>query len=100
MRIISSQVISVLVLTSAACLYGSNPSMTQESMGAPATACPDAVKQSIAARFPDASMTKCKPEHEDGRDQFEVKLTNKGGDKIEVDVAPDGRVLQTDLDWA
>ena len=54
----------------------------------------NAVEQSIAREFPDGSITGCKAEHEDGHDRFEVKLTGKGGDNLEVDVAPDGKILQ------
>jgi hypothetical protein len=66
------------------------------SAAAISSGCPDAVKQSIGKSYPDATMTACKAEHEDRRDQFEVKLDNSG-QKLEVDVAPDGTVLQTEV---
>ena len=93
MRIMLRHVVFLGALASAACAHGASHPATQESAGA---ACPDAVKQSIAAKFADALMTNCKAERQDGRDQFEVKLTSKSGDRFEVDVAPDGTILQTE----
>jgi hypothetical protein len=46
--------------------------------------------------FPKATISACKAEHEHGKDIVEVKLTKAGGDKIEVDVAPDGTILQVE----
>jgi hypothetical protein len=40
-------------------------------------------------------MAACKAEKADGREQFEVKL-DQGGQRIEVDVASDGTILQTE----
>ena len=60
------------------------------------SACLDAVRQPIAKEFPAATMSSCKAERVDGQDQFEVKLDN-GGEKVEVDVAPDGKVLQSEV---
>jgi hypothetical protein len=54
------------------------------------------VTGSIAKEFPAARTSSCKEEHEDGQDQFEVKLDN-GGERVEVDVAPDGKILQTEV---
>jgi hypothetical protein len=93
MRIVSSLLISVAALVTA-CAQGSPSPATPEGTGASATACPDAVKQAVAAKFPGASVTKCKAENEHGHDQFEVKVTGTGGDKSEADVAPDGTILQ------
>jgi hypothetical protein len=59
-------------------------------------ACPQAVTASIQHAFPQATIGTCKPEHEHGRDIFEVKLTKPGGDKVEVDVAPGGEILQVE----
>lgn len=58
------------------------------------TTCPEVVKGAIAHLFPKATIARCKPEHEDGHDQFEVKVVKADGAKAEVDVAPDGKVLQ------
>jgi hypothetical protein len=52
------------------------------------------VKGTIARTFPKSTITKCKAEHEDGRDQFEVKVVKADGAKAEVDVAADGKLLQ------
>ena len=59
-------------------------------------ACPDAVTAAVAKAYPDGSVTSCKHEHEDGREQFEVKLARKGGAKLELDVSPEGKILQTE----
>ena len=59
-------------------------------------ACPDAVTAAVAKAYPDGTVSSCKHEHEDGREQFEVKLTRKGGAKLELDVSPDGKILQTE----
>ena len=56
--------------------------------------CPAAVTAGVLKAFPKATIGTCKAEHEHGRDQFEVKLTKAGGGALEVDVAPDGAILQ------
>jgi hypothetical protein len=62
----------------------------------PAQDCPTDVKKAIDKAFPKSTITKCKAEHEHGRDQFEVKLTKADGFKVEVDVAPDGKILMVE----
>jgi hypothetical protein len=96
MRIVSSHLVFLAVSVLTACSHAPSPPAADEGKGATATACPEAVKQAITKDFPDSSVTGCKAEHEDGHDQFEVKLTKKGGEKVEVDVAPDGAILQTE----
>ncbi|MGH7270714.1 MAG: COG4705 family protein [Polyangiaceae bacterium] len=66
------------------------------SSAAGASGCPAVVQQSIDKSYPTATITACKAEHEDGQDQFEVKLDDHG-QKVEVDVTPDGRILQTEV---
>lgn len=61
--------------------------------GADAT-CPAPVKASIEKTFAKSKIGSCKAEHEDGRDQFEVKVTKADGTKAEVDVLPDGTIVQ------
>ena len=58
--------------------------------------CPAAVKTAIARAFPKSTIAKCKAEQEHGHAQFEVKLTKEGGGAAEVDVAPDGTILQVE----
>ena len=60
------------------------------------TTCPDPVKASVAKGYPDAAIASCKHEHEDGREQYEVKLTRKDGARLELDVSPDGKILQAE----
>jgi uncharacterized membrane protein YkoI len=56
--------------------------------------CPKPVVDAIAKAFPGASLTRCKAEKEHGRDQFEARLVRSDGAKLEVDLAPDGTILQ------
>lgn len=62
----------------------------------PTSSCPAAVTAALAKAFPRATVTRCKAEREDGHDQFEAKLTRADGGKLEVDVSPDGKILQTE----
>ena len=58
--------------------------------------CPAAVTDAVAKKFPKATVQACKAERDEGRDQFEVKLTKADGGKVEVDVSPAGAILQTE----
>ena len=60
------------------------------------TTCPAAVKTAIDKAFAKSTITKCKAEKENGHDQFEVKLTKADGTSAEVDVSPDGKILQVE----
>lgn len=62
----------------------------------PPGGCPAAVTTAVKKAFPKATLGACKAEHEHGKDRFEVKLTKSSGEKVEVDVAPDGTVLQVE----
>jgi hypothetical protein len=59
-------------------------------------ACPTAVVSAVAKAYPDGTVSSCKHEVEDGHEQFEVKLTRKTGGMLELDVSPDGKILQTE----
>jgi hypothetical protein len=63
---------------------------------APAIACPAAVTGAITRAFPKSSISTCKAEHEHGTDQFEVNVVKADGTKAEVDVSPDGKILQVE----
>ncbi len=89
---IASKTIMPFVLVSLAAACSRTPGA---SSAAVAGACPDAVRQSIGRSYPSATMTACNAEHEDGQDQFEVRVDN-AGDRVEVDVTPDGTILQTE----
>ena len=60
------------------------------------TSCPAVVTEAIAKAFPKSTVTRCVAEKDHGHDQFEVKLVKTDGGKLEVDVAPDGKILQTE----
>jgi uncharacterized membrane protein YkoI len=59
-------------------------------------ACPAAVTTGVNKAFPRSTIGTCKAEHEHGKDFFEVKLTKANGDKVELDIAPNGDVLQVE----
>jgi hypothetical protein len=96
MRYILPVLASVALSTVAACSHEPSATTGTAAQSAAAPTCPAAVTASMAKEFPGATISRCKAEHEDGRDQFEVKLDQSGGDKVEVDVAPDGTILQTE----
>jgi hypothetical protein len=58
--------------------------------------CPAAVKTAIDKAFQKSTITTCKRERENGRDQFEVKVAKADGAKVEVDVSEDGKILQVE----
>jgi hypothetical protein len=58
------------------------------------TTCPKAVTDGVAKAFPKSKIDKCHSEHEGGKDIFEAKITRADGTKAEVDVSPDGTILQ------
>ncbi len=58
--------------------------------------CPEAVKAAIEKAYPGATVDSCKQEKEKGITLFEVKVTTKDAKKLEIDVAPDGKLLQTE----
>jgi hypothetical protein len=58
--------------------------------------CPDAVTSAVEKAYPQAKISKCKSEKEDGKVQFEVKLVTEEGKKLELDVSPEGAILQTE----
>jgi hypothetical protein len=58
--------------------------------------CPAPVIAGVSKAFPKVTISACKPERDHGKDIFEVKLTRSGGDRLEVDVAADGTILQVE----
>ncbi|HSS03112.1 MAG TPA: hypothetical protein VLM79_38885, partial [Kofleriaceae bacterium] len=58
--------------------------------------CPASVIASISKAYPKVTLSACKPVRDHGKDIFEVKLTRPGGERIEVDVAADGTILQVE----
>ena len=58
--------------------------------------CPAAVGAAIAKAFPKSTVAGCKLEREHGHDQYEVRVTKAGGAKAEVDVTPDGKIVQVE----
>ncbi len=68
--------------------------VTPPAVAAPG--CPTAVTDAIAKAFPKAKIVRCKAEKERGHDQFEVRVTKADTGKAEVDVAPDGTILQVE----
>jgi hypothetical protein len=93
-RIVSPLFVYLVLCAVAACSHEPSANTGTAAQSATSPACPATVFASIAKEFPGATTTSCK--HEDGRDQFEVKVNKCSGEKVEVDVAPDGAVLQTE----
>jgi len=58
--------------------------------------CPEAVRAAITKAHPASTIDSCKKEVEKGVTLYEVKVTRKQASKIELDVAPDGKILQTE----
>ncbi len=58
--------------------------------------CSAVVTSSVAKQFPGSALSACKAERDHGNEQFAVKLIGQGGEHIEVDVAPNGTILQVE----
>ena len=58
--------------------------------------CPKVVTDAVAKAFPKSSVSACKAEKEHGHDQFEARIVKADGGKAEIDVAPDGKILQVE----
>ncbi len=58
--------------------------------------CPAPVIAGVSKAFPKLTISACKAERDHGKDIFEVKLVRPGGDRLEVDVASDGTILQVE----
>jgi hypothetical protein len=58
--------------------------------------CPPAVTEAVLKAHAGATVTGCRQEVEDGKTQYEVKITGKDGRRIECDVSPTGDVLLTE----
>jgi hypothetical protein len=58
--------------------------------------CPAPVTASVEKVYPHAKISSCKHEEEDGKTQYEVKLDKKSAQGLELDVSPDGSILQTE----
>src|ERR1700682_1436452 len=79
----------MLVVSSVLCFGGGVALASTDTCPAPVTA-------AITKAYPASTVTSCKKEVEKGTTQYEVKVTTKQGPKIEIDVAPDGKILQTE----
>ena len=58
--------------------------------------CPKAITDAVAKAFPKSTLTACKAEKEHGHDQFEARIVKADGGKAEIDLAPDGKILQVE----
>ena len=58
--------------------------------------CPGAVTAAVQKAHPGATVSSCKKEDEHGKQQYEVKLMAKDGQKLELDVDPAGAILLTE----
>ncbi len=57
--------------------------------------CPAVVDQAVRRLYPKAQVNSCKPEKDNGVVQYEVRLTSDAS-KLELDLASDGSLLQTE----
>jgi hypothetical protein len=58
--------------------------------------CPSKVSDAAIKAHPGAKVSACKQEKEHGSVQYEVKLTLADQGKLELDVTPEGAILQTE----
>ena len=65
---------------------------------ASAADCPSAVTAAALEAHAGATVASCKPEREDGKTHYEVKLTTYHRQEIELDISPDGDILVTEAD--
>ncbi len=86
------QLLTLTIASLVAC--GGTPAPTTSAAKTSAPECTEPVTRSLASTFPGSTAIACKDEVEDGHHQFEVKLTKSEGTSAEVDVAPDGTILQ------
>ncbi|MDE2142865.1 MAG: hypothetical protein KGJ84_10675 [Elusimicrobia bacterium] len=59
------------------------------------TSCPAGVTGAVIKAHPGARIVSCKAEKEKGKSQYEIKIKS-GKTLMELDVAPDGAILQTE----
>ncbi len=57
--------------------------------------CPAAVRDTVMKAHPAARLKTCKPEKDNGKLQYEVKITAEGK-PLELDLTPEGLLLQTE----
>ena len=57
--------------------------------------CPTAVKEAVKRLHPTARLASCKPEKDQGKLQYEVKISSEGK-PLELDLTPEGLLLQTE----
>ena len=67
------------------------------SLGASAEECPPAVKKVLAKAYPEGKIGNCRKEAEKGKAHYAAEVTTKAGDKIEIDVEEDGKIVQTEV---
>ena len=58
--------------------------------------CPSTVYEVVRKTYPSSKVSQCKEETEEGKLQYEVKLTTRESRALELDVSPEGVVLQTE----
>lgn len=58
---------------------------------------PSTVSQTLEEYFPGSEKISAERDTDNGREKFEVKIQYKAI-KLEVDVAPDGRILDVDME--
>ncbi len=77
---------------------GTLGAVTALALAVPASAspCPASVTAAVLQVHAGAVVNGCKQETEDGKPQYEVKITLKDGTRMEIDVDPAGKILLTE----
>jgi hypothetical protein len=69
--------------------------LTAASVSWASPRCPSVVTEAAAKAVPGGKIIACKAEREHDKQQFEIKL-DSDGKRIELDISPEGAVLQTE----
>ncbi len=84
---------TLLALSLLAACGGKHPAHSTAEAGG---ACPPAVPAAVTKAYPGAAQSACESEHEDGMDNFEIKVKKTDGSAAEIELSADGTILATE----
>lgn len=61
------------------------------------TSCPSEVLATADKAYPGVKISSCKLEKEDGKMQYEIRFNTKRLNKTELDISPEGTLIQTEV---